>query len=88
MFEDVSVPVKRYFVQVVSSDDGEILHEVQLSVMGKVENHGEYLRNRIREMINISYQQFTPEAYSKLLQGRCVVDFRSLGGGDNNDYNT
>ncbi len=81
MFEDVSVPVKRYFVQVVSSDDGEILHEVQLSVIGQVENHGEYLRGRIRELINISHQQFTPDVYRTLLQGRYVVDYRSLGGG-------
>lgn len=81
MFEDVSVPVKRYFVQVVSSDDGEILHEEQLSVIGQVGDHGMYLRDRIREFINISHDKFKPEVYRKLLQGRYVVDFRSLGGG-------
>lgn len=81
MYKDVSVPVQRYFVQVVSSDDGEILHEAQLSVIGHVENHGDYLREKIREFIHVSHDHFKQDVYRKLLLGCYAVDFRSLGGG-------
>ena len=80
MYSDVTVSSDRYFVQVVCPYSGDILHETKVTVISQKEPIEDHISKRIRDIVNVSHEQFPHDVYRKLLQGHYVVDFRPLRG--------